>query len=88
MTASAENAWEQGFVERLEAALPIADMLGWLVSEYPAASERDVLAMVQKICILDYEMTPAADHERTYKIGDGTWDACPQRVSLKRPTTE
>ena len=69
------------FISRMEAALPIDDIVGWLVREYPSATEREVMAMVQVIYQRDYVINPSASVLNTYKVGDNRWDACPQRVA-------
>ena len=71
-------------IQRVEAALPIDDIVGWLVQEYPQATEREVMEMVQVIYQRDYEIQPAASVVNTYRVGDNTWDACPQRVAAAR----
>jgi hypothetical protein len=75
------------FFERLEAALPIDDMLAWILREHPGASEREVLAMVQRICERDYSIRPAATQERSYAVGGGTWKAFPQSVAARSAPT-
>ena len=69
------------FISRLEAALPIDDIVGWIVMEYPSATEQEVMAMVQVVYQRDYEIRPSSSAMNTYQVGDNRWDACPQRVS-------
>ena len=76
-----ERSGEEGFLEKLEAALPVDDIVGWLVREHPGATEREIMGMVQKVYQRDSHIAPAASEERTYQVGDNTWKACPQRVS-------
>lgn len=71
-------------IRRMEAALPIDDIVGWLVQEYPRASERDVMGMVQEIYAGDYDINPSSGTLKTYRVGDTTWDACPQRVAPRK----
>ena len=71
-------------IQQMEAALPIDDIVGWLVREFPAATEREVMGMVQVIYQGDYDIKPSAGTLNTYRVGDNTWDACPQRVAAAK----
>lgn len=73
--------WQEGFTERLEAALPIEDLVAWLIAAYPGASERDIKGMLQKIYCADYNIRPADSAQREYRAGGVIWKACPQRVA-------
>ena len=75
-----ETPWQNDLIERVEAALPIDDIVGWLIREHPGASERDILGMVQKVYMRDYKIAPASSEFQSYQAGDNTWQACPQRV--------
>jgi hypothetical protein len=78
-----DEGWQHGFHARLEAALPIEDLMAWLLEQHPGASERDVLAMVQAVYECDYDIAPAAGTEREYRVAGEVWKACPQRVAVR-----
>lgn len=67
-------------LERLEAALPVDDLVAWLLAEYPDAADREVMGMLQEIYEADFHIEPASSTPRSYRVGGETWDACPQRV--------
>ena len=83
MTANAQEPSEPSLVERIEAALPIDDLVGWLISTYPAASEREVMGMLQDIYQRDFDINPSGEPEQRYVVGEGGWNAFPQRVTAK-----
>jgi len=82
MSDPAERVWA-AFFERFEAALPVDDMLGWVLENYPTATERQVMAMVQRIAGRDYLIRPVGSSERRYVVAGDTWNAFPQRVAFK-----
>ena len=71
---------QSDLIERVEAALPIDDIVGWLIREHPGASERDIMGMIQRVYARDYTIAPASSEIQSYRAGDNTWEACPQRV--------
>lgn len=71
------------FFARLEAALPLDDLLGWILREHPAASEREVLTLVQKVCERDYVIRPSARQEQSYTVGGQPWRTFPQSVARR-----
>jgi len=74
---------EAEFRSRFEAALPIEDLVAWLIAEYPAASEREIMGLLQRVYGKGYKISPAASEERAYRVGDNEWNAYPQRVATK-----
>ena len=86
MTSNPEGSWQDNLIERIDAALPIDDIVGWLIHEYPSAPEQDIMTMLQRIYERDYEIGPSSDAEKKYEVGHTTWDAFPQRVA--RDTSE
>jgi hypothetical protein len=83
MTTATPLPSDSDFFARVDAALPIDDLVGWLLREYPHASERDVMALLQKIYERDYAIGPSGEPERRYEVGDDGWTAFPQRVARK-----
>ena len=85
MTEPAPAAWEDVFFRRLEQALPVDDMLGWILAEFPTATEKQVLAMVQAICNREdrYRIEVAGEAERTYQVDGDAWGAFPQSVAFR-----
>ncbi len=71
-------------IRRLDAALPVDDLVAWLLRNYPDVSEGEVLGMVQRIYREDYVIRPAATRTRAYEVGGNRWDAVPQRVERRR----
>jgi len=71
-------------LRRVDAALPIDDIVGWLLQEYPGATEPEVMLLLQKVYQHDYRIDPAASEQRNYRVGDKDWNAFPQRVSAAR----
>ncbi|HEX6882399.1 MAG TPA: hypothetical protein VF530_03400 [Planctomycetota bacterium] len=72
---------DPAFFARLEAALPLDDLLAWILREHPEASEREVLTLVQKVCERDYVIRPSAREERSYTVGGQPWRTFPQSVA-------
>lgn len=83
MTANAQDSTEPSLIERIEAALPIDDLVGWLISTYPAASEGEIMAMLQEVYRRDFNINPSGEPEQRYVVGEGGWTAFPQRVTAK-----
>lgn len=84
MSEDPERIWA-AFFERFEADLPVDDMLGWILRNYPTATDRQVMAMVQRIAGRDYLIRPVGSSERSYVVAGEPWNAFPQRVALKPP---
>lgn len=74
---------DTAFFARLEAALPIDDLLAWILREHPEASERKVLALVQRVCERDYLIRPSAREERSYTVAGQPWRTFPQSVARR-----
>ena len=71
---------ETQLLERLEAALPVDDIVAWLLAEFPGSGEREIMGMLQVIYAGSFTIRPASSSERHYAVGEEGWDACPQRV--------
>ena len=82
MASAPEIPWPD-FFQRLEASLPIDDMLAWILREFPQADERTVLAMVQGILQRDYVVKPSAREERSYTVGGKPWRTFPQSIAAR-----
>lgn len=83
MTANAQNPEGPSLAERVEAALPIDDLVGWLIETFPEASEREVMSMLQDIYMRDFNINPSGEPEQRYEVGGEAWDAFPQRVAAR-----
>ena len=83
MTASAQNPEGASLLERIEAALPIDDLVGWLIGAHPGASEREIMGMLQDIYRQDFDIKPSGAPQQRYAVGEQSWDAFPQRVAAR-----
>ena len=73
----------EDLLDRVNAALPIDDIVGWLCETYPGSSEQQVMAMLQKVYQADgYAINPSGP-QRKYAIEGKEWSAFPQRVEGK-----
>ncbi|NKB71507.1 MAG: hypothetical protein GKR89_30920 [Candidatus Latescibacteria bacterium] len=81
--ASGENADEENqrqVLRRLQAALPVDDLLGWLIVECPTAGRDQVLALLKAVYAAGWKIGPANQEQRLYRVGDEELRAYPQRV--------
>jgi hypothetical protein len=76
---------EDDFQRRLQAAMPIDDIVAWLVKEHPTASEPEIMGLLQRVYGRGYKIAPAAREQRTYVVGGQEWTAYPQRVEAGKP---
>ncbi|RKY22309.1 MAG: hypothetical protein DRQ55_01340 [Planctomycetota bacterium] len=76
---------EDDFRQRLEAAMPIDDIVAWLLQQYPAASEPEIMGLLQRVYGRGYKISPAAREQRNYSVGGQDWSAFPQRVEATKP---
>jgi len=82
MASAPDFSWPD-FFQRLEAALPVDDMLAWILREHPGVDERTVMAMVQRILQRDYVVRPSASAERSYVVGGKDWRTFPQSIAAR-----
>jgi hypothetical protein len=80
---SAPNSNDELFAH-LDAALPIDDLVGWLLQQYSSASEHDIKRLLTVIYQRDYHIAPADSVEKRYEVAGNVWDACPQRIERAR----
>jgi hypothetical protein len=74
-------AAQRDIVRAVEAARPIGDLLGWLIAEYPDANREWVFAALKAIYEGGFEIAPASQQAKTYRIGREEIRAFPQRVA-------
>ena len=79
--AAIDLAAQRDIVRAVRAARPIGDLLGWLIAEYPDAGREWVFAALKVIYDGGFEIAPASQQPKTYRIGREEIRACPQRVA-------
>jgi|GEM_PF-2833825 len=85
-----KNEMQLGAAERsrvlreLERALPVDDLMGWLIGALPSATRDEVFSVLKAVYEAGFEITPASHTPRPYKIGRNAFQACPQRVTARR----
>ncbi|MBW2629023.1 MAG: hypothetical protein JRE45_15570 [Deltaproteobacteria bacterium] len=78
-------AREQSRVFReLERALPVDDLMGWLIRALPLANRDQLFSVLKAIYEAGFEIGPASQTPRLYELGRDTFQACPQRVTARR----
>lgn len=80
MPLQAVDVSELYITNKVSAALPIDDLLSWLISEHPDASLKQILSMLNKVYQGGFTISPAGTTQRTYQVGERGLDAYPQRV--------
>ncbi len=73
---------QRRLLQRLHAALPLNDLMGWLIGEFPLAAREEIFAMVKAVYEVGLLITPASAQPRSYDIGGQVVKACPQRVEI------
>jgi hypothetical protein len=70
-------------IQEVRGALPITDLMSWLIQKYPQAELKQILAMLNVIYQeSDFLIQPASDERQDYVVGDKTLTAYPQSISL------
>ena len=67
-------------LDELEAALPVEDLLAWLIEKLPEADEQEVFATLRGAYQRGWRIEPASAEMRTYAVGERTIEACAQRA--------
>lgn len=83
MTLETFDVFEQHVTEKVSAALPIDDLLAWLIREYPNAQLEQILSMLKTVYQQNFAISTAGELRKTYQVGDRGFDAYPQRVDLE-----
>jgi hypothetical protein len=65
---------------RLKSALPVMDLLDWLIDAYPETSVGELLRAYGRVYLSDLGPVQFADHERHYVLPEATLIACPLRL--------
>ncbi len=73
-------AIQRNIVNAIEAARPIDDLLGWLISQNPKADREWIFAALKAIYAADFVIAPVSQTPKSYQIGSEDLTACPQRV--------
>jgi hypothetical protein len=79
--AAIDPAAQRDIVRAVRAARPIGDLVGWLLAEYPDANRDWVFAALKAIYDGGFEIAPASQQAKTYRIGRKEIKAFPQRVA-------
>jgi hypothetical protein len=79
--AAIDPAAQRDIVRTVRAARPIGDLLGWLIAEYPDASREWIFAALKAIYDGSFEIAPASEQMKAYRIGREELAAYPQRVA-------
>ena len=79
--AAINPAAQRDIVRTVRAARPIGDLLGWLIAEYSDANREWIFAALKAIYDGGFEIAPASQQAKTYRIGREEIRACPQRVA-------
>jgi hypothetical protein len=72
---------QRNILRAVEAARPIGDLMGWLIAGYPDANREWVFAALKAIYDGDFEIAPASQQMKAYRIGREELAAYPQRVT-------
>ena len=67
----------------LECALPVDDLMGWLIDAVPRANREQVFSLLKVIYEAGFEIESASPTGQAYKIDQDTFQACPQRVTAR-----
>ncbi|MHC4937957.1 MAG: hypothetical protein ACYTHK_03205 [Planctomycetota bacterium] len=69
----------------LEAALPVDDLMAFLIEKMPEADEPEVMAALRAAYAHGWRIEPAGAEPRTYQLGGRELRACAQRVTRDEP---
>lgn len=67
-------------IQEIKQALPIEDLMAWLINKYPQADLKQIMAMLNVIYQENFEIVPASEEKKTYQVGDRQLSANPQKV--------
>lgn len=67
-------------IQEIKQALPIEDLMAWLIDKYPQADLKQIMAMLNVIYQENFEIVPASEEKKTYQVGDRQLFANPQKV--------
>jgi len=70
-------------LNELDAALPVDDLLAWLIEKMPEADDGDVFAALRAAYMRGWRIEPAGPEMLDYQVGERTIQACAQRVLPK-----
>ncbi len=72
-------------IQEVKTALPITDLMLWLITKYPQAELKQILAMLNVIYQeTDFLIQPASSERKNYVIGEQVLTAYPQTVMLNQ----
>jgi len=72
-------------VSRLEEALPVDDVLAFVLAQRPGAQREEVMALMSAVYSAGFEIVPAdTDEPVLYQVGEHELRAFPQRVLSRR----
>lgn len=75
-------------LNELDRALPIEDLLAWLIEKMPEADDRDVFAALRAAYLRGWHIEPGSSEMLDYQVGERTIQACAQRVFRTRQEAE
>lgn len=70
-------------IQKIKESLPIDDIMAWLIQTYPQAELKDILYRLNVIYQEDFAISPAAQVQKTYRIGERELTAYPQQVAAR-----
>lgn len=76
-------ATQDQIVHQVKNALPIHDLMAWMIASFPKANRDQIFTGLKWIYAADFHIAPASSKSMAYEIGEQTVTACPQRVEEK-----
>lgn len=70
-------------IQKLNDDLPVDDIMAWLIIQYPELQLPQLLQLLNFIYQEGYQITPASNDRKTYRVGERELTANPQRVEKK-----
>ncbi len=70
-------------IQKLKPALPVDDIMAWLIAEYPKLELPQLLKLLNVIYQEGFHIAPSSEERQVYHVGDRELTASPQRVEQK-----
>ncbi len=78
------NVMDLHVLGKMNKALPIEDIMAWLIAEYPDAELPQILSLLNALYQEEeYHIEPASVTKNIYNVGDREINAYPQRIEMK-----
>jgi len=75
-------------LNELESALPVEDLLAWLIGKMPGADDQALFAALRAAYLRGWHIEPGSADMLDYEVGERTIQACAQRVYRDRQQAE